>query len=636
MQNESEHYMDYMCPKTFHNLSFAVNKQNNLDSNIICHDEAENVINISGKTVVKVSKKHEDFKKTKAIFVGVLLFFFMLMFNTPVWSQEWFVRPYGTNYGAKDGKSYESAWSGFDQVVWGQNGVKAGDTLWVCGLHDTPFHNKLTAGASGNSDSERITIRGDYPKDPGIIWIAALKYKGTSGWTSAGFGAFKRSQSGSSTRLVENQSLFSAVRANPPDNSWQAGNVYYDSLNKYIYYYPYSTLTDSTTIYVLSGYGAVLFEDIHYITLKNISVRGATSYLGAITIKSSSNIVLDGIDVKYSHTGVAVFSNSDNGILKNSTISECGNGIYLISSDNSNNSDYWLFENNIIEDINNKMFTSAPDQHGIGIQGGKGHLAKRNTFRNAATGVTLYCGDGQDGSIEITRNYASNIYILPSGSTGPTSGHGFAYDYHGTSTAGTIDVKIHHNIANTCENGGIRCVKATNVNIFNNTIHNVGIGIFVAGNPPMGFVKNNIITKATKYFAYIVGSGSPETFKINYIKNLYYPLIEGEKKFYYQSVNPYGAYPYETWKLMVPGNESGTIINNPGYIASEPSESIQFDLASNSPAIDKGEIIIGYGEDYAGRFYPVGIADIGAFEYLGNNIASYPPVSPGNLKVAVP
>jgi len=87
MQNESEHYMDYMCPKTFHNLSFAVNKQNNLDSNIICHDEAENVINISGKTVVKVSKKHEDFKKTKAIFVGVLLFFFMLMFNTPVWSQ---------------------------------------------------------------------------------------------------------------------------------------------------------------------------------------------------------------------------------------------------------------------------------------------------------------------------------------------------------------------------------------------------------------------------------------------------------------------------------------------------------------------------------------------------------------------
>ena len=81
----------------------------------------------------------------------------------------WYVRPSGTTYGNADGTTYADAWSGFGNIVWDGAGIQGNDTLYVCGTYGGGAGNRLEVGMSGNSNAERLTIRGDYPGDPGIF-----------------------------------------------------------------------------------------------------------------------------------------------------------------------------------------------------------------------------------------------------------------------------------------------------------------------------------------------------------------------------------------------------------------------------------------------------------------------------------
>lgn len=111
-------------------------------------------------------------------FVPIFLVFFFL---TPSMASaaDWYVRPAGGGYGNEDGSSYANAWDGLENIVWGSGGVQAGDSLYVCGLHlrnfaQTPGAIIITVGASGSGEDSRITIRGDCPGDPGVIWGGAI------------------------------------------------------------------------------------------------------------------------------------------------------------------------------------------------------------------------------------------------------------------------------------------------------------------------------------------------------------------------------------------------------------------------------------------------------------------------------
>ncbi|MDD5232375.1 MAG: right-handed parallel beta-helix repeat-containing protein [Syntrophales bacterium] len=90
--------------------------------------------------------------------------FLAIMLVSVCSARDWYVRPAGSGYGSGDGTSYANAWSGFSRIVWGANGVTAGDVLYVCGTHG----EKLTVGASGASGA-KIAIRGNYSGDPGVI-----------------------------------------------------------------------------------------------------------------------------------------------------------------------------------------------------------------------------------------------------------------------------------------------------------------------------------------------------------------------------------------------------------------------------------------------------------------------------------
>ncbi len=62
----------------------------------------------------------------RSVSVGGLLATLIIMWlilsaggNTALAASDWFVRPVGGSYGSEDGSSYENAWDGLKNVVWG-------------------------------------------------------------------------------------------------------------------------------------------------------------------------------------------------------------------------------------------------------------------------------------------------------------------------------------------------------------------------------------------------------------------------------------------------------------------------------------------------------------------------------------
>ncbi len=99
----------------------------------------------------------------------------------------WYVRPRSEKmvYGHEDGTSYDHAFNGLVNwdddsgacpgIVWGPGGVEAGDTLYVCDVHELGQHSiyaehrYFRIGESGHSAEHSIRIRGDHPDHPGLV-----------------------------------------------------------------------------------------------------------------------------------------------------------------------------------------------------------------------------------------------------------------------------------------------------------------------------------------------------------------------------------------------------------------------------------------------------------------------------------
>ena len=94
------------------------------------------------------------------------LIYFLMMSNPILASAKvWFVRPEGENYGSETGVSYTDAWDGISKIKWGSGGIEPGDTLYICGVHSSTELRITSGGSSGKV----ITVRGDWPGDPGVI-----------------------------------------------------------------------------------------------------------------------------------------------------------------------------------------------------------------------------------------------------------------------------------------------------------------------------------------------------------------------------------------------------------------------------------------------------------------------------------
>lgn len=87
----------------------------------------------------------------------------------------WYVRPDDSHGGDEDGESYANAWHGWSEITWGSGGVSLGDTLYICGEFSSSV--MLALGVHGaNNESEQVTLRGDYPDDPGSFVFSGSGY----------------------------------------------------------------------------------------------------------------------------------------------------------------------------------------------------------------------------------------------------------------------------------------------------------------------------------------------------------------------------------------------------------------------------------------------------------------------------
>jgi len=106
----------------------------------------------------------------------------------------WYVRPNTSHNTVRDGTSYFSAWGGWSEIVWGAGGFSAGDTLYVCGLHNRT--TVTTIGTHGGTLGSRAIIRGDFPGDPGVIQFTVggtyLVPRSHSEWQNITIGGISR------------------------------------------------------------------------------------------------------------------------------------------------------------------------------------------------------------------------------------------------------------------------------------------------------------------------------------------------------------------------------------------------------------------------------------------------------------
>jgi hypothetical protein len=592
--------------------------------------------------------------------IAIILAAVILLFGIKVSSAraaDWFVRPWDTTgaatYGAGNGTNYNNAWAGLNNIQWGEVGVRAGDTLWICGVHGdrpgAPYSyeslysaTSLAVGASGTSENP-ITIRGDcltsnQDYENGTVYRTSRRY-GT-GWIDTGTnGVYTHDSYSAVGQMYEDRQQMHRTQMTCSDQptseelfSFSLGDWCYVKATNKIYLKPLSGIPDPNNHVYLNvyGMGSIWIENHDYVIVKNLKEIGGSMY-----VYNSKYITADHIELSDAYYGVQIHAGSHNFTLKNSKLDMVGNGVYFIYGQGDSNNG--LIEHNSITNVDNLgQAAGAPDAHGVGIQGGINNVVRYNYFNNVSTAVTGYLGKGwPEMSLEMYGNYAENIWRWPTTTAyadgnSPNSGHGCAFDYHGPST-GNVNILIHNNIAKNVENAGVRAAGA-NAKIYNNIIIHANIGIYVnnASVPAREIaVKNNIVFNPYDYgrglptvFAYLysdmTASISPPIFDVDH--NLYYSSVGTSNKFYFSRAQGYAVptISYAEWRSKLNSMEGNSFIavnpqfTNPSGSFSQPTD---FKIAAGSPAIDAGANV-GLTADFEGTAVPQGSApDIGAFEY---------------------
>ena len=344
----------------------------------------------------------------------------------------WYVRPYGGSYGAENGTSYANAWDGLGRVIWGSSGVKAGDTLYICGTHPSPNHyvggtavnghTYLAIGASGTAGAP-ITIRGDYAGDPGRVLRVTRQYQfnaaspSADGWTEHqytgggyDFTYYTRTSWGGTGGMLEMDVASGDVHwlhrawdtpsADP--SQWTGDGVAYHVFNGTYYFKPRAATTVSL-VYTDSVATVFSANNKDYITIKDLVMHGGSSESrGMIQITNDCDYwTMDSLTIKYSAgRGIVVYRDNnqgdsaglacDHGEIKDCYIGHMGSGIYTVSAAPHCHSDWWIHGNTVEYMFQDNRYLYIDDYHGICLEGGSNHLVEHNVVRHTGSCGLLF------------------------------------------------------------------------------------------------------------------------------------------------------------------------------------------------------------------------------------------------------
>lgn len=328
-----------------------------------------------------------------------------------------------------------------------------------------------------------------------------------------------------------------------------------------------------------------------YISIEKINIFAST----IIFNENSNNIALNGIDAKYvwHYTDI---SRPDHSKIYNSGINIKGNNNSLINSRIAYSAGTGLsvegsnhkIENNVVSDVCYAGYEGA----GIYIVAGRGHKVTQNTVYNSGrhsliyNPLNSYDSSQYESDIKITHNdlYNSNLQT-PDGGVLYTAGNGggaeISYNlihdnnarnikYGNYKGAGLyLDVSssnfiIHHNVIWNVFDAIIISIKGINLKIYNNTI-----------------VADNL--SLTSY--------GPQNFKETKANNNIF------------------SKPINTNPVFTAILQKNNIYNStdPQFVNAKLNN---YQIESNSPAVDAGDIIRPYTDGYTGS-----APDIGAYEH---------------------
>jgi len=551
---------------------------------------------------------------------------FLILLLTPglASARDWYVRPAGGNYGSENGSSYENAWDGLLNVVWGPGGVEPGDSLYVCGLH---VHDMTDWGyvatqaeinpISGTDENNRVTIRGDCPNDNGIVWNAyKFSYKP---WVNEGGGVWSITLPGcgftdnyfeditpDSWKFLEPASSLEECISTP-------GSFYLNGSCRGDTIYVHTSDGGDPTNKVYGNRFGYHFNvrGKEYITFFNM-----TFYNHGFSLSSSNpSSHLRWENCKFSIGESRMFSWFDNchyNEIINCDISGAGNGIYLISGTNNAPSNY-LIKGNKIHDIGIRPSVQNSDAHCIGVQGGSNGIIEDNECYNAGSGVTLYAFTNQEmKNNTVRRNIVHDTHTL-----GAANSRGIETACNSDSLSDKSGNKFYQNLvynSNICYR-----LQFEDLNEFyNNVAYNCSSG-FVSSRNYNGIgakvkFRNNIFMNNKDYHINWY-SGAQNDYLIDSDYNLFYP---DNGQMFRHAVGG-GDMDFSEWKSHTTPTCPDCLFDlhslslDPAFIDPEHGN---FHLRPQSPAIDNGTNV-GLRFDFEGNPIPQGSApDIGAYEYV--------------------
>ncbi len=532
-------------------------------------------------------------------------------------------------YGKQDGTSYRDAFNGIADIRWGEQGVEAGDTLYVCGAH--VYHARADYWTwpvtgyireSGYSREFPITITMDGPQGRGMLTGIFREVPSSVTWLGPDQNGVYRTNDlpyGAAAVFDGARYVWLDRREAP---TWADGD------GPAVYNRPReqeSWLVETT--YLKLPDGQPPHEEIYSADRGFRFDLGRSRYLrfsrcrffnAALRMNSNrdtvtptppaTNVVFEECDLGYEYETLLDLSEGmDDWIIRDCNVHHAGKGIHTGTPGYVYR---LLVERCAIHDIGAPGFPNG-DAHAIGIQNGEDHVIQNNhIWKTAGSAIEFWSSKYTMRNMTVRYNFihdttglaetsASGIVISGGSETGPGKRTGF---------------RIHHNVIMNTAGGdeswrgfGIASNNIDAVEIYNNVLYNTYHGIRLVTStgahdyPVKARVYNNMIIRPKGYYAFVTGSDEPWT-ELRWDYNLYYPATDTASDFYFgQQV----------------ARDAHSVLDAPSFVAEPPQNANDFQLGADSPAIDAGTSA-GLSRDYAGWVIPWGSApDIGAFEYHG-------------------
>jgi hypothetical protein len=529
-------------------------------------------------------------------------------------------------YGRQDGTSYENAFNGIAHIRWGENGVEAGDTLYLCDTHVYEVRNGYWVPPvvgyikeSGFSCDCPITIRMDCPQRPGTLCGFSRDLRSSIPWVGPDANGVYHTNGMPTGAAVEfdgrnyhwlDREIETTWAGHPgavcnvprQDESWIIDTAHVK-------------MSDGGSpdgrIYGPNGGFEFDLGRSSYVRFLNCNFFSSPVAMnGNATTDSeqppSHHIVFEGCDIGYKPaTLVNLTEGMNDWTIRDCNVHDGENGIITSTPGHLYN---LLVDHCRIYSIGAPNFPNR-DAHALGVQNGAGHIFQHNHIWNiAGSAVEFWSGVYTMQNMTVRYNFIHDTL-----GTADTSASGIVISGDEDATPGKrTGFKIHNNIImNTAGDGsswrgyGISSNSMDSIEIYNNILCHTYHGIrLVTTNPEPGFpvkarVYNNIIVSPQDIYAFVDGASQPWN-ELYWDHNLYSPAADVESRLVFT-------------QTVVRDRHS--VLADPRFVAAQPARPEDFELRADSPAIDAG-IDVNVAEDFSGDFVPQGAApDIGAFEY---------------------